>query len=289
MDLSKLWVFSSVAKERNITKAAKKLNLPQSTVSRSVMEFEKGLKIQLFERHKMGVNLTAQGERIFEFAKKILRDTDLFEKILYEQVDEIQGKLKISTNPFLGSEWVIPNLKGFLKLYKNLKVEVIFEEENLDLFDSDIIVRTFMQNHPNLIQKHLKTFQMKVFASKEYLKEFGTPQTPEDLDHHRLITYGGDIISTLGNANWLLYLGKKDNQLPRESYLTINSITGLFQSALNGLGIVTLPNIPFILESKLEEIFFEINCPEISIFFIFPKERLNSKKINLFCQYFEKK
>ena len=43
-----------------------------------------------------------------------------------------------------------------------------------------------------------------VYGSRDYLREFGNPQQPEDLDHHRLIVYGEAQPLPVTTINWLL-------------------------------------------------------------------------------------
>lgn len=113
---------------------------------------------------------------------------DLFEKTFVEESSEIHEVLKIATTPMFGVEWLVPKLDQFLEDHPHLRIKLLLRLDDLDLSDSDIVLRTFISNHPHLIQRYIETHQMKLFASEAYLKKFGTPQTPEDLDNHRLIT-----------------------------------------------------------------------------------------------------
>ena len=118
MDLELLKRFYIVAQEGTLAKAAEKVHVAQSAVARSVQLFEHQMKTKLFERVPKGMQLTPQGERLFVFAKQIFEQTDNFEKVFHEKEDEISGELKIVTTPFIGADWVIPNLKTFLWKYK---------------------------------------------------------------------------------------------------------------------------------------------------------------------------
>ncbi len=73
------------------------------------------MKTRLLERTPKGMQLTPQGERLFIFAKQVFELTDSFEKVFHEKENEISGELKIITTPFVGTEWLIPNLEKFLK------------------------------------------------------------------------------------------------------------------------------------------------------------------------------
>lgn len=285
IDLYRLKTFYIVGRESNLSKASEILNVTQSTVSRSIMEIENEMDTQLITRTSRGVKLTAQGERVYEFAKKIFQEVDLFEKNFFEEKGDVHEVLKIATTPMLGIEWLVPRLDKFMEDNPHVRVKILLRLEKLDLSDADVVIRTPIPNHPHLIQKHVDTPSMKLFASKEYLRKFGTPQNPEDLDNHKLITYQGDMISPYGNANWVLHLGRDKQQLPRKSYLEINSLAGMFQCALRGKGIVSLPTYPSILNSGLKIVLPQVKGPEIPIYYIFPEQRMHSERIENLYQY----
>ncbi len=85
MDLELLKKFYLVAEIRSITGATKKLNTSQSALSRCVNTFEYRVKDQLLIRTTRGIELTAQGKRLYEFAKKIVHDANVFEKSFHEK------------------------------------------------------------------------------------------------------------------------------------------------------------------------------------------------------------
>ncbi|AIK95813.1 hypothetical protein ID47_02280 [Candidatus Paracaedibacter acanthamoebae] len=278
-----------VAREGSMTKAAAKLNVSQPSLSVLIGDLEYNLKTQLFERLPAGVRLTAQGERLYAFAEKMLEQTDNFEKNFHEKEEEAEGEIKIITTPFVGAEWLVPHLTDFLKKHPKINIRILLRSENINLQEGDIAILTPVPQQPHLIQQHLFTVQVRLFASLSYIKKYGTPQTPQDLDNHHLITYKGNHYSPYGSINWVLNLGNTDRNLPRKSYFEIDSLHGMLRSAIQGLGIVELPNYSIILDSGLIEVLPAVKGPETPIYFIFPKTRKSSKKINLLLEYLSKR
>lgn len=289
MDLELLKRFYIVAEEGTIGRAAQKINVAPSAVTRSIGDFEYQLKTQLFERVPKGMRLTQQGERLHVFAKQILEQTDSFEKAFHEKEDEIGGELRIITMPFGGSEWLVPNLKGFLERYQDINIRVLLRSDNIDITQADVVICPLIPHQPHLIQKYLYTAHTKLFASQSYLNKFGEPQTIDDLNHHRLITYRGNYYTTYGSTNWLLNFGIQEGQAPRKSYFEIDSLNGMLKSALQGYGIVELPDLSITLYTGLKEVLPEISGPQVEMYYIFPEKRKNSKKINLLFQHLSKR
>ncbi|MGO4997852.1 LysR family transcriptional regulator [Oribacterium sp. Sow4_G1_1] len=95
MNINHLQYIVMIAQERNITKAAEKLYISQSSLSYTLSAVEKEIGQPLFFRQKQGVVITPAGEKYVEAAKKILRIHD-------ETMRELRAMQK-STNIRLAS------------------------------------------------------------------------------------------------------------------------------------------------------------------------------------------
>ncbi|WP_075261569.1 LysR family transcriptional regulator [Candidatus Odyssella acanthamoebae] len=289
IDLSKLRPFYMVAREGSMTKAAAKLNVSQPSLSVLISDLEYNLKTQLFKRFPAGMRLTAQGERLYAFAEKMLQQADNFERVFYEKEGEAEGEIKIITTPFVGSEWLVPSLDDFLNKYPDIRTKIFLTTDNININEGDVAICTFIPHQPHLIQKPLFNARIRLFASPSYLKKYGTPHTPEDLDDHHLITYKDNYYTSHGSTNWVLNLGIKKGSGPRHPYFEINSLHGMFNAALKGYGIVELPDYPIITESKLVEVLPDIQGEFIPLYYSFLENRRFSKKISLLFNYLAKK
>lgn len=67
-DIRTLRCFVTVAEERNITRAANRLNIAQPALSRKIANLERDLKLSLFDRSVRGVDLTPAGEVLLDRA-----------------------------------------------------------------------------------------------------------------------------------------------------------------------------------------------------------------------------
>ncbi|HXF90786.1 MAG TPA: LysR family transcriptional regulator [Candidatus Nitrosotenuis sp.] len=285
MDLGKLKIFYTVVEEGSISQAAKRLNISQPALSRTISNFEYQMKAQLFERTAKGMHLTPQGEKIYVFTKKIIQETESFQREFYEDLEEVQGDFKIIATPFVGVEWLIPHLKPFLKKYSRLSIKIYLQEDNINPMLADAAICTPLLNQPHLIQKELFRVQIGLYASESYLEAFGEPQSIEELNHHHLIAYRSDYLTSMRSTKWLLNLGRHKNDPEREAYLEVNSIRGMINGALSGLGIAELPNYSCIINSGLKPILRDIKGPEYIINYTFAKARQSSKKIKLLYEY----
>ncbi|AIK96517.1 hypothetical protein ID47_06825 [Candidatus Paracaedibacter acanthamoebae] len=272
-----------------MTKAAAKMNVSQPSLSVLIGDLEHNVRAKLFERIPQGVRLTPQGERLFIHAKKLVDEHEAFEKIFFEQEDEIEGELKIVTTPYLGSEWLIFKIEKFLKTYPKIKINIIVrEDKDIYIEEGDIAICTPIHHQPHLIQQYLFTTSLRIVSSQDYLKKYGIPRTPEDLDSHPIITYGGSTYNPYGSTNWILNLGRDKYTASRESYIQINSLQGIINAALAGYGIAEIPDFPGVLRPELIEINLVENRPQFDVNYVFHEKRKNSKIINLLFKYLQK-
>ncbi|MBX9804246.1 MAG: hypothetical protein K2Y18_00655, partial [Alphaproteobacteria bacterium] len=127
----------------------------------------------------------------------------------------------------------------------------------------------------------------EAYASPEYLEKFGYPQTVDDLNNHRLITFGTNTIRPYSDIDWLLRIGLPSGVV-RKPYLSINSSKGASQLAEQGLGIVALSDeFPQIKKLNLLKILPEIQGPTIDLYYIYPHNLQHSKRVKVFGEYLE--
>ncbi len=279
MDLAKLKIFHTVARFGNLTKAAEILNTSQSSLSRSMKEFEAQLKIKLFERHSRGLGLTAEGEKVFSHAAELTQDNDTFLKNFYSKDNEVKGELKIVTTPYAGSTWLMNYLNDYLELYPDINLKILCKTERIDVQEADVAICTYIPHHPNLIQHLLKSFPMGLWASPKYIEEQGMPKTIEELDNHKILAYTQNLTDPYGNFSWILTLGTKPHYI-RKPYLEINSLEGLVNATKEGLGIAELSaEWPEVKASDLINLFSDLEGPLVDLHYIYKENMKNIKRV----------
>ena len=286
MDWDKLRIFHAVAEAGSFTHAGEALNLSQSAVSRQISALEQSLGTPLFHRHARGLILTEQGELLFRTAHDVFAKLAMVQARIADNKDEPRGPLKVTTTVAFGSIWLTTRMREFKTLYPEIDVTLILADTELDLSmrQADVAIRLAPPKQPDLIQRYLMTMRYHVYATKGYLKEHGTPQTPQDLDNHDVIVYGEDARPPVENLNWLLTAGAKPG-VPREPVLRVNSIYGIFRAVQSGLGIGALPDYMSREATDLVEVLPEIRGPSIDTYFVYPEELRNSKRIIVFRDF----
>jgi DNA-binding transcriptional LysR family regulator len=290
MDWDKLRVFHAVAEAGSFTHAGETLNLSQSAVSRQISALEESLSVPLFHRHARGLILTEQGELLYRTAREVFSKLSMTESMLSESKDRPKGPLKITTPVAFGSMWLTPRIKEFLELYPEIQMTLIVDDTELDLSmrEADVAIRMSAPRQPDLIQRHLVTIGIHVYASPEYLKKYGTPERPEDLDDHRIVTFGEELRAPVANINWLIEAGARPEK-PRRPVLQVNNSYAIYRAALSGLGIAALPDYMARERGDLVRILPELSGPPIETYFVYPEELRASKRISVFRDFLIRK
>ncbi len=291
MDWDKLRIFHAVAEAGSFTHAGESLNLSQSAVSRQVGALEETLNVPLFHRHARGLILTEQGEVLYKTAHEVFAKLAITEAQLLESREHPGGPLKITTTVAFGSLWLSVYIKEFLEKYPEIDVRLILTDDELDLSmrQADVALRLNNPKQPDLIQRHLVNIRYKVYASPEYLKRYGIPKSPEDLDDHRIVSYGEDSRLPVENINWLREAGRAPGAPKRPLALSVNNILGIFRAVNSGVGVGALPNYMSNEATDLVEILPELQHPGFDIFFVYPEEVRNSKRITVFRDFLVEK
>jgi len=293
MDWDKVRIFHAVAEAGSFTQAGETLNLSQSAISRQISSLEQSIKLPLFHRHARGLMLTEQGEDLFHTAHDVFHQLAMAEARLTDSKERPQGQLKITTTIGFGSVWLTPRIKEFIDLYPEIDVSIILFYDDLDLAmrEADVAIRLTAPRQPDLIQRHLMSLRYNVYASPEYLKDQGMPQIPEDLDNHKIVTFGeevGDQTDLLPALNFLMEAGRGDRG-PRQPILKVNNIYGIYRAVRSGVGIGALPDYFIEGSSGLVRILPEMESPDTDVYFVYPEELRQSARIAVFRDFLVRK
>ena len=286
MDWDKLRIFHAAAEAGSFTHAGEALSISQSAVSRHISALERELNVPLFHRHARGLVLTEQGELLFRTAQDVLNKLATTQILLADSRGKPNGELKVTTTFALGTGWLTAKLSEFMKLYPDIRLQLLLDDEvlNLTMREADVAIWFGEPTQQDLVRRKLFTVHYHVYASSEYVKKHGKPRSLDDLDRHRILTYGGPTASPFKEMNWLETTGR-DGRGPREPALRINSLIALREAVLHGLGIAILPDYLARNESRLVFVLEDIEMPVFDTFFVYPEDLKDTKRVSVFRDF----
>ena len=282
MDWDKLRVFHAVAEAGSFTHAGETLNLSQSAVSRQISALEEALQVPLFHRHARGLILTEQGEALNRTVREVFAKLAMTEALLTESKEKPAGRLKVTTTVGFGSSWLAPRIAQFLDAYPDVSVSLLLDDTDLDLAmrEADVAIRMHPPRQPDLVQRHLMDLRWIVCASPEYLAQHGTPQRPEELGDHRLVLFGA-YRPPVPDVDWLAAAAGRQSR----AQLEVNSLNAMARAIRSGAGIGALPDWMAPEMAGLTRLLPDLESPKVEVFFVYPEELRNSKRISVFRDF----
>ena len=287
MDWDRLRIFHIVADAGSFSHASEEINTSQSAISRQISNLEYEVGIPLFHRHPRGLILTEQGELLYKRTRNIV---DIIKDAEFELIDSKErpsGDLSVTTTVGLGTNWLTPRLRDFTSRFPEINLELRLTDAELDvgMREADIAIRFHKPQQLDLIQRKLFTVHFHLYASPDYLDEFGTPSKASDLKNHKIVTYGR-APDYLKEINWLENITKEYKIKP---ILKIGNIKGLHMAVSNSIGIAMLPDYLIGHDDSLIRISFNAKLPEIDTYLTYAEERRNSKRIAVFREFIVEK
>ena len=286
MDWDKIRIFLNVAEAGSFTKAGDDIGLSQSAVSRQISALERELKAPLFHRHARGLILTEQGDLLFRAARDMKLLLENTKARLVETSERPTGDLKVTTTVGLGTAWLSQRVAEFLDLYPDVRIELILTNEELDLAmrEADIAIRMRRPAQPDLIQRRLFTVHYHAFASPDYIKRFGAPKTVDQLDEHRLVSFGGNEPSYLLAAHYLADIGREGRER-RPVHFTVNNVGALQKAMETGAGIGILPDYAVDGQESLVQVLTESEMPTLDSYLVYAEEMRTVARVQAFRDF----
>lgn len=127
MNLNQLNYFVTLAQIEHYTKAAKRLDITQPSLSHAISNLEEELQVPLFERHGRSVTLTKYGEIFLKYVKDSLHILDTGVKRTKEAARVFDGNISIGYIHTQGRNFIPRLVKGFLDEQEDRKIEFHFQ------------------------------------------------------------------------------------------------------------------------------------------------------------------
>lgn len=286
MDWDKLRIFHAAAEAGSFTHASETLQMSQSAVSRQVSSLEKDLGIPLFHRHARGLVLTEQGELLYTTVADVMNKLQTAEAQLSETTSKPAGELRITAPVGFGTVWVTQRIREFLELYPEINIELILNDEQMDIAMREADVGIFVQEpgHAELIRRPLFSMTVRAYASVQYIRRFGAPQTLAGLGKHRIVSYSGPPAQHLSAIAWIETVGLSGKEA-RHPHFSVNSIVAMKYAIRTGVGIGMLPDYLVEGEPDFVPILTEIDPPKLPVYFVYAEEMKGSKRVQVFRDF----
>ncbi len=274
--LDSIQTFIRVVERGSFSAAADHLKIAKSVISKRIKELEDHLGAQLLHRTTRKLHLTQVGEVYYHRCLQILSDLDEADHLVSEEQQELRGKIRIAAPLTFTLQHLMPVFNRFMQQHPQLLLDLDLNDQEINLVEEgfDLAIRIGELHDSTLIAKKLSKIRLIACASPEYLKNYGTPETVEDLKAHQFLIYSNVPITML----WPY----ENNRIKIKTRMASNSGSALLHAALDGLGIVFTPTFlchQEILDRKLIPILTQEPIPEVYVYAVYPSRRYQPVRI----------
>ncbi|MEM8630305.1 MAG: LysR family transcriptional regulator [Pseudomonadota bacterium] len=236
MDTDQLKLLREVRKRGSFAGAARETGLDPSSVSRAVAAAEEKLGFRVFQRSTRRLSPTEAGARYLDSVSPLLDELDAARDAARLGDAQPSGRLRLTASVAFGHECVIPLLPEFQSLYPDIRLELMLTDQNLDLVETsiDLAIRLAPALEGDLVVTRLRRTRYRLCAAPAYVKAAGYPAVPDDVVHHRCITYA---LPDLGDAWHFRDAQGTEQTVPIVGNPSISSPLALREALRMGMGI----------------------------------------------------
>lgn len=244
-------VFARVVEAGSFVKAADSLAMPKATVSKLIQDLEGFLRVRLLQRTTRSVTVTADGARYYEQTARILRDLEEVDSCFQSAQIKPRGTLHVDVGGSVATTLIIPALPEFFARFPDIKIDLGVSDRPVDLISDnvDCVIRGGVLKDQSLAARFLGQAAWTTCATPAYLRRFGTPEHPKDLENnHRLIGYRSARTGRVFPA--LFQRGDETCEVIGNGALSVNESNSHTAAALAGLGVIHTFN--YAVQAHLE-------------------------------------
>ena len=182
-DWNQVRAFLVTAEEGSFSAAARALGLTQPTLGRQVAALENHLGVTLFERLGRSLSLTQSGLELLDHVRAMGDAANRISLTASGQSQRIEGQVRITATDLTSMHLLPDALKRLRETAPGIEVEVIASNDVRDLLrrEADIAIRHGRPEQPDLIAKLVRETSIHLYASTEYLDQYGRPGSASDL------------------------------------------------------------------------------------------------------------
>jgi DNA-binding transcriptional LysR family regulator len=239
--------FLELARQGKLTTTARVLGVEHSTVARRVAALEATLGLRLFDRLPKIWVLTAEGEGLVDYARRIEEEALAFSRAS-EGYGTSRGTVRVSAPPVFASAFLAARLAQARERWPGIAIELVGESRHADLYrrEADLALRLSRPEEPGLAARPLGEVGYALYGAPAWQ---GRPQSQWEF-----VGYDA-LLSETPQQQWIEELAGA-----RPFNLRTNDLATMLQACRGGLGLAALPHFLVRGDSALMR-FDDYPCP----------------------------
>ena len=304
-DADDLLLFARVAESGSFSRAAERVQLPKSTVSRRIAALEKRLGERLLQRTTRKLVITEFGRGVLDHARALSEEVDAALAFALSRQARPSGRLRVSMPGDFASTALEKPLAGFIRDFPGVSLELDLSPRRVDLIGEnfDLAIRMgALTDDSQLAARRLAVFTTGLYAAPSLLREHGEPLTPDALRTMpalMILSRSGEAIPWQLSARAAAAVDAAsapaarhrggpvpaDHDIVPQQHVRANSPDVLIRLARSGAGVVAVADFfaePYLARGELQRILPDWCLPDADCWAVFPGRRLMPAKTRAF-------
>ena len=287
-NLQQMVILAAIGHEQNFTRAADRLGISKSQVSKQVRYLEERLGCQLVQRSTRTVALTEIGLQYADYGQQLVDTVNEAEAMVAGYRNEIKGVLRIGIAQSFGNIHITSALAEFQKTNPELELEISLFDHRPNLLEEGFDCWIAIHEHPpeGMVARKLANCEFVVVASPNYIAQHGQPETPSDLRRHNCITYQS---RERKYVNWAFSRDGVQQSIRVRGNYRIDNAPAVLDAAVSGLGIAYLST--YLMTNELENNKLIQLLPQwkttvdLPIYAVYPRRKYLAPKVRCFIDF----
>lgn len=285
-----LQAFARVVETGSFTKAARALDVSNTTVTQLVQQLEARLRVKLLHRTTRQVRVTDDGAAYYDRVVRVLADLEDADTGLSNAAAALHGRLRVDVPSPLARLVLVPALPDFQARYPDIELHLGVSDRMVDVIGDhvDCVIRGGELADSSLMARRVGDLAMGMYASPAYLERTGPPAHPRDLtdDPHRLVGYlrwrSGRI------APVTMHRDGEAVALHGRHTLAVDDGNAYLAAGVAGLGVLCVPRYmaqPHVTRGELQPVLDDWRVDAMPLYVAFPPHRHVSAKLRSFIDW----
>jgi LysR family transcriptional regulator for bpeEF and oprC len=285
---SGILTFVRTVEAGSFTKAAHKLGISPSGVSKAISRLEAQFKVRLLQRTSRSITITPEGAAFYARCSQIVTDLEEAGQLLSRAQEAPRGLLRVTLPLSVGRLHLARALPEFARRYPEVKMEARLTDRTVDLIEEgfDVAVRMGKPPDSRLVARQLATGVLTTCAAPSYLKRRGAPRTPEDLENHNCIHF---VVPTTGRIQeWKFQRNGKRLSIAVPGNLSLDHAEALVEAAVAGTALIQISSYvtsPAIRARLLKPVLAEFQLESPAVWVLYPQNRNLMPRVRAFVDF----
>jgi DNA-binding transcriptional LysR family regulator len=287
--LKAMQAFVLVVDSGSFSRAARRLNIGQPALSKSIAQLEDRLGVRLLVRTTRGLSPTEAGLNFYERARRLVEEADEAELAARGAGAGLVGTVRVSAAVTLARIYLMPRLPEFLAQHPGLEMEVVLDDRNIDLVREgiDIALRMGKLADSSLTARRIARCRHMVLGTPAYFDRVGLPASPGDLAAHEAVIYG----QRGGGAVWPFQREGLELTVTLRGRLRVSAAEGVRAAVFANAGIAITSEwmfAPEIANGTVRAVLQDWELPPMDLWAAFPAGRTPTTKARTFADFVER-